>query len=175
MRSLFLLHNETINIWSHILGFAFFAGLFVHDLVLVIPAVTDDGKTTITKTDFLVLLVLLICYQVLYFGQSSNEVGVKNKKPKAYKTNILIYFSLFISTGNYGAIFFVPHLRVSCLRKGCRHMFFLGHSWYYYGSDGNLPFRNLLCILVRAWLERLLPPDRWWDICACHINSIYSF
>ena len=80
MRSLFLLHNETINIWSHILGFAFFAGLFVHDLVLVIPAVTDDGKTTITKTDFLVLLVLLICYQVLYFGQSSNEVGVKNKK-----------------------------------------------------------------------------------------------
>ena len=28
MRSLFLLHNETINIWSHILGFAFFAGLF---------------------------------------------------------------------------------------------------------------------------------------------------
>jgi len=65
MRSLFLLHNETINIWSHLLGFAFFAGLFVHDLVLVIPAVTDDGKTLITKTDFLVLMILLICYQVL--------------------------------------------------------------------------------------------------------------
>ena len=65
MRSLFLLHNETINIWSHLLGFAFFAGLFVHDLVLVIPAVTDDGKTVITKTDFLVLMILLICYQVL--------------------------------------------------------------------------------------------------------------
>lgn len=63
MRSLFLLHNETINIWSHLLGFAFFAGLFVHDLVLVIPAVTDDGKTVITKTDFLVLMILLICYQ----------------------------------------------------------------------------------------------------------------
>ena len=64
LRSLFLLHNETINIWSHLLGFAFFAGLFVHDLVLVIPAVTEDGKTIITKTDFLVLLILLICYQV---------------------------------------------------------------------------------------------------------------
>jgi len=63
MRSLFLLHNETINIWSHLVGFAFFAGLFVHDLVLVIPAVTDDGKTVITKTDFLVLFILLICYQ----------------------------------------------------------------------------------------------------------------
>jgi predicted membrane channel-forming protein YqfA (hemolysin III family) len=67
MRSLFLLHNETINIWSHLLGFAFFAALFVRDLVLVIPAVTDDGKTIITKTDFLVLLILLICYQVCYF------------------------------------------------------------------------------------------------------------
>jgi len=63
LRSLFLLHNETINIWSHLLGFAFFAGLFVHDLVLIIPAVTEDGKTIITKTDFLVLLILLICYQ----------------------------------------------------------------------------------------------------------------
>ena len=72
MRSLFLLHNETINIWSHLLGFAFFAGLFVHDLVLVIPAVTDDGKTVITKTDFLVLFILLICYQV-------NEVIVFDK------------------------------------------------------------------------------------------------
>ena len=68
MRSLFLLHNETINIWSHLLGFAFFAALFVHDLVLVIPAVTDDGKAIITKTDFLVLLILLICYQVNIFS-----------------------------------------------------------------------------------------------------------
>ena len=97
MRSLFLLHNETINIWSHILGFAFFAGLFVHDLVLVIPAVTDDGKTTITKTDFLVLLVLLICYQVLYFGKSFNEVGVKNRKGEKAESIQNKYFNIFFT------------------------------------------------------------------------------
>ena len=74
MRSLFLLHNETINIWSHLLGFAFFAALFVHDLVLVIPAVTDDGKAIITKTDFLVLLILLICYQVSIFFYFENFI-----------------------------------------------------------------------------------------------------
>ena len=62
MKSVFLLHNETINIWSHLIGFMFFAGLFVHDLVLVIPTVTDDG-TQITKTDFAILCTLLICYQ----------------------------------------------------------------------------------------------------------------
>ena len=76
MRSLFLLHNETINIWSHLLGFAFFAGLFVHDLVLVIPAVTDDGKTVITKTDFLVLMILLICYQVMYSRNNTSIVAI---------------------------------------------------------------------------------------------------
>lgn len=62
LRSLFQLHNETINIWSHLIGFAFFAGLFVHDLILVIPAVTEDG-TRVSKADFLILSTLLICYQ----------------------------------------------------------------------------------------------------------------
>jgi len=62
LKSLFVLHNETVNIWSHLIGFVFFAGLFVHDLVLVIPAVTQDG-THVTKTDFAILLFLLICYQ----------------------------------------------------------------------------------------------------------------
>jgi predicted membrane channel-forming protein YqfA (hemolysin III family) len=30
LKSIFALHNETINIWSHLLGFIFFAGLGVH-------------------------------------------------------------------------------------------------------------------------------------------------
>jgi len=62
LKSLFILHNETVNIWSHLIGFLFFAGLFLHDLVLIIPAVTEDG-TQITKTDFAILSTLLICYQ----------------------------------------------------------------------------------------------------------------
>ena len=89
MRSLFLLHNETINIWSHLLGFAFFAGLFVHDLVLVIPAVTDDGKTVITKTDFLVLFILLICYQV-------KEVIVFDRCMDDFMFFLYIYISRFM-------------------------------------------------------------------------------
>ena len=106
MRSLFLLHNETINIWSHLLGFAFFAALFVHDLVLVIPAVTDDGKAIITKTDFLVLLILLICYQVNIFFY------FKNLNSTITKSNQLDYLQVYIFhiAGNDGAFFIISHV-----------------------------------------------------------------
>ena len=105
MRSLFLLHNETINIWSHLLGFAFFAALFVHDLVLVIPAVTDDGKAIITKTDFLVLLILLICYQVNIFFYFKNPNST-------IKSNQLDYLHVYIFhiAGNDGAFFIISHV-----------------------------------------------------------------
>ena len=108
MRSLFLLHNETINIWSHLLGFAFFAGLFVHDLVLVIPAVTDDGKTVITKTDFLVLMILLICYQVLLSRSVLDIVNVHKTVCEATISTILDDIILFI--GYNGAFVIVPYL-----------------------------------------------------------------
>jgi len=62
LKSLFLLHNETVNIWSHLIGFLFFAGMFINDVVLVIPAVSNDG-ISITKTDFAVICLCLICYQ----------------------------------------------------------------------------------------------------------------
>ena len=108
MRSLFLLHNETINIWSHLLGFAFFAALFVHDLVLVIPAVTDDGKAIITKTDFLVLLILLICYQVNIFSYFKDLII----QQLALKCNQVDYLHVYIFhiAGNDGAFFIISHV-----------------------------------------------------------------
>lgn len=62
IKSLFLLHNETVNIWSHLIGFVFFAGMFINDVVMVIPAVSRDG-VSISKTDFAVISLCLICYQ----------------------------------------------------------------------------------------------------------------
>ena len=110
MRSLFLLHNETINIWSHLLGFAFFAGLFVHDLVLVIPAVTDDGKTVITKTDFLVLMILLICYQVLLSRSVLDIVNVHRDKTVCEATISTILDDIILFIGYNGAFVIVPYL-----------------------------------------------------------------
>jgi adiponectin receptor len=35
LRSLFLLHNETINVWSHILGVLFFISLLAWTIICV--------------------------------------------------------------------------------------------------------------------------------------------
>ena len=53
-------HNETINIWTHLLGFIFFLVLLVRDVV-VLPSLTSVAE--ITLADLLVLVGMLVCYQ----------------------------------------------------------------------------------------------------------------
>lgn len=60
--STFSVHNETVNIWTHLLGFVFFAGLLVRDL-LVIPSHLRLLEQ-IALSDLLVLAGVLVCYQV---------------------------------------------------------------------------------------------------------------
>ncbi len=62
LRSTFSLHNETVNIWTHLLGFVFFSGLLVRDL-LVIPAHLPLLRP-IALPDLLVLGGVLVCYQL---------------------------------------------------------------------------------------------------------------
>ncbi|ORY91231.1 hemolysin-III related-domain-containing protein [Syncephalastrum racemosum] len=49
LRSIFMLHNETLNIWSHLLGFFFFAGLSVYTFLHHFPdATTADSAIFLT-------------------------------------------------------------------------------------------------------------------------------
>ena len=173
MRSLFLLHNETINIWSHLLGFAFFAALFVHDLVLVIPAVTDDGKAIITKTDFLVLLILLICYQVNIFFYCKNLNSTITFNTKCNQVDYLHVY-IFHIAGNDGAFFIISHVWMSCFQQSSRNMFFSGYSWYYRWTNGYIFVWIVLCFLLRTQLARFLSPHSWWHICSCYIYSVHT-
>merc|ERR550532_1193862 len=50
LKSVLLLHNETINIWSHLLGFAFFVGIFLRDILFLIPS--KESGVEVTQTDF---------------------------------------------------------------------------------------------------------------------------
>ena len=61
LKSVLVLHNETINIWSHFLGFLFFVGLFCQDILWLIP---QEEPSEVTYSDFVVLCTLIICYQV---------------------------------------------------------------------------------------------------------------
>lgn len=71
LKSVLVLHNETINIWSHFLGFLFFVGLFCKDILWLIP----QEQSEVTSSDFVVLCTLIICYQVsLLWYQLSKEM-----------------------------------------------------------------------------------------------------
>ncbi len=59
--STFSVHNETVNIWTHLLGFVFFCGLLVRDLLLVPSHLQLLEK--IALSDLLVLAGVLVCYQ----------------------------------------------------------------------------------------------------------------
>lgn len=62
LKSLLVLHNETINIWSHLLGFLFFVALFWRDILFLIPA--KESGVEVSNGDFFVLVSLIICYQL---------------------------------------------------------------------------------------------------------------
>ena len=57
IKSIFKLHNETVNIWTHLLGFLFFFGLMVKDLVWTQEHIRD-------RTDYNATLLQLLTYQV---------------------------------------------------------------------------------------------------------------
>ena len=56
-RSIFWLHNETVNIWTHLLGFFFFLWLMVDNLTRPQDHIRD-------LTDYLATAIQLITYQV---------------------------------------------------------------------------------------------------------------
>jgi len=56
LRSVLSLHNETINIWTHLLGFIIFFFLFFWDLC--------DPPNNVTWQDFALILTIIICYQL---------------------------------------------------------------------------------------------------------------
>ncbi|XP_025959153.1 progestin and adipoQ receptor family member 3 isoform X2 [Dromaius novaehollandiae] len=58
LKSLFILSNETVNIWSHLLGFVLFFTLGIYDLTAVLPAAGAS------REDFVICSVCLFCFQV---------------------------------------------------------------------------------------------------------------
>ncbi|XP_061589428.1 progestin and adipoQ receptor family member 3-like [Cololabis saira] len=58
LKSIFILSNETVNIWSHLLGFLLFFSLGVNDLSTVLPA---SGAN---REDYVIYTIGLFCFQV---------------------------------------------------------------------------------------------------------------
>jgi len=58
LRSVFSFHNETLNIWTHLLGFVFFLSILLWDFWA--PPI----PSRITWQDFAVILIIIGCYQI---------------------------------------------------------------------------------------------------------------
>lgn len=58
IKSLFMLSNETVNIWSHLLGFLLFLTLALHDMTTLLPV------TNATREDYVIHTISLFCFQV---------------------------------------------------------------------------------------------------------------
>lgn len=56
--SIFILSNETVNIWSHLLGFLLFFLLGLNDLSAVLPAAGAN------REDYIIYAIGLFCFQV---------------------------------------------------------------------------------------------------------------
>merc|ERR1712066_995349 len=63
IKSIFKLHNETVNIWTHLLGFVFFFCLMVKDGVWPQEHIRD-------KTDYSATVLQLITYQACMLSSS---------------------------------------------------------------------------------------------------------
>ncbi|XP_068191266.1 progestin and adipoQ receptor family member 3-like isoform X2 [Antennarius striatus] len=58
LRSIFMLSNETVNIWSHLLGFLLFFSLAVNDISSILPAAGAN------REDYVIYAIGLFCFQV---------------------------------------------------------------------------------------------------------------
>ncbi|KAM9539523.1 progestin and adipoQ receptor family member 3-like isoform 1-T2 [Salvelinus alpinus] len=58
LKSIFVLSNETVNIWTHLLGFLLFFLLGVNDMSTVLPA---SGAN---REDYVIYCIALFCFQV---------------------------------------------------------------------------------------------------------------
>ncbi|RXN23494.1 progestin and adipoQ receptor family member 3-like isoform X2 [Labeo rohita] len=58
IKSLFILSNETVNIWSHLLGFFLFFTLGVYDLLAVLT------RLGASREDYVIYSISLFCFQV---------------------------------------------------------------------------------------------------------------
>ncbi|GAB1289872.1 Progestin and adipoQ receptor family member 3 [Apodemus speciosus] len=80
IKSLFILSNETVNIWSHLLGFFLFFTLGIYDMTSVLPSASAS------REDFVICSICLFCFQRLPLPQAelSYQESPGHRQPCSY-------------------------------------------------------------------------------------------
>ncbi|XP_013790183.2 progestin and adipoQ receptor family member 3-like [Limulus polyphemus] len=78
-RSLLWWSNETLNIWSHIIGFVFFLGLLIYNSLVVIPQLHPFFEDAFINTCVIISFLVTTFFSVIYhtFGCCSESAYAK--------------------------------------------------------------------------------------------------
>ncbi|XP_018013583.1 progestin and adipoQ receptor family member 3 [Hyalella azteca] len=103
--SLFVWSNETINIWSHLMGLFIFIGLLCYDLVFILP----DSKIIMLPHDtivgFFILVSFMICMSMSVMYHTLNCVSAEVCR-RWFSMDILgislAFYAVFLSGIFYG-------------------------------------------------------------------------
>ncbi|XP_078069963.1 progestin and adipoQ receptor family member 3a isoform X2 [Mustelus asterias] len=77
IKSLFILSNETVNIWSHLLGFFLFFSLGIYDMTIVLP------EANASRDDYVIYSICLFCFQVCMLCSAGYHLFCCHRSEKA--------------------------------------------------------------------------------------------
>lgn len=102
VKSVFWWSNETMNIWTHLLGFAFFLGLMVYDIFVTIPAFHPSLGEKVVMISLVVAYQLTMLLSVMYHVFSAKCENTYYNCLKWDVAGIIVSFAaIFISGIHY--------------------------------------------------------------------------
>lgn len=169
--SIFVWSNESINIWSHLLGFLVFLLLLLYDNLVILP------RTNSSFSDYFVVSLGLLCYQVCLLSAVSCYTGWYTLPPCAHLWSALQVDNTLIVKGEicvsfvdmYAVFSGIPHVLLP-FGASQSEMVSCRSDWDFSRGHRMLPSSSSLCILLFICEYPFSVPGF-----IVYISNLYSF
>ncbi|TRY69670.1 hypothetical protein DNTS_028429 [Danionella cerebrum] len=139
LKSIFVLSNETVNIWSHLLGFLLFFSLGVNDMATVLPSAGAS------REDYVIYSIGLFCFQVKEFTTYS-FLCIELRRIRVHVYGF--------SAGLHAVLCGIPLILLPSLGKDMSPLACSGLCWDICGDFGMLCAWSLLCLLLQQCMTQ---------------------
>lgn len=145
--SIFVWSNESVNIWSHLLGFLVFLLLLLYDNLVILP------RTNSSFSDYFVVSLGLLCYQVCGPSALSCYTGWYTLPPCAHlwsalDNTLIVKGEICVSFVDMHAVFSgIPHVLLP-FGASQSEMVSCWSNWDFSRGHRMLPSSSSLCILL---------------------------
>ncbi|XP_030642088.1 progestin and adipoQ receptor family member 3a [Chanos chanos] len=143
LKSLFILSNETVNIWSHLLGFVLFFSLGVYDMASVLPTVGAS------REDYVIYCIGLFCFQVCMLCSVGYHLFCCHRSEKTSRRWVALDYA-GISVGILG-----------CYVPGVFYAFYCNNYWR------QVYLVTVLALTLAVFFAQIHPlylTKKWWRI-----------